>query len=121
MKLVDKLFPMDVWKEERQFVLYRDYLWHRNRRREQLVRKWEKTTHFKKQSISGKWECEFMSLVPEDCKWHNVTATVSAWVKKDPNTVRKDSELNQYIDGSKIASVSLTKGNNITIGRKAKK
>lgn len=89
-------------------------------RRKRLVRKWALNTDFKKQSISGTWEVEFFNLVPEDDRWHHVTATVMAYVKKDKKVVRPDSDVTQYVDGVKIAQVQMTRGNNIEIGRPKK-
>jgi hypothetical protein len=90
----------------RQFFIVPKYLHWRNRRREKLLRKWGKTSYFTKQSVSGTWEVEFMSLVPEDDKWHHIAATATAYVKKDK--VGKKSKSSQYLDGVKIATVTLT-------------
>lgn len=73
--------------------------------RKKLIRKWKMNTEFVKQSIAGTWEVDFINLVPEDGEWHQVGASVTAWVKK--NEVRKDSEVDQYIDGVKIAQISI--------------
>jgi hypothetical protein len=110
MWIYDKLFPIDPYTEEeyniRQFFIVPKYLHWRNRRREKLLRKWGKTSYFTKQSVSGTWEVSFMSLVPEDDKWHHIAATATAYVKKDK--VGKKSKSSQYLDGVKIATVTLT-------------
>lgn len=112
MNIYDKLFPKGFYDgsdESRRFILINEFYWRRNRRRERLLKKWEKTYYFKKQSVSGTWEVEFMSLVPEDDKWHHVSASVMAWVKKDK--ISKKSEATQYLDGVKIANITLAKSN----------
>lgn len=91
--------------DEYQFFLIPYIRYKINKRRERLLRKWGKTSYFTKQSISEKWEVEFMSLVPEDDKWHHVSATLIAYVKKHPR--KKKIEGSQYIDGTKIADIRL--------------
>ena len=89
----------------------------RYQHRKRLVRKWAMNTEFKKQSISGTWEVDFFNLIPEDDKWHHVSATVMAYVKKNKKVVRPDSKVTNYIDGVQIAQVQMMRGGNIEIGR----
>jgi adenine-specific DNA methylase len=123
MKVIDYIFPKGFYNgsdESRRFILHIKYLSWRYQHRKKLVRKWAMNTEFKKQSISGTWEVEFFNLVPEDDKWHQVVATVTAYVKKNKKVVRPDSEATQYIDGLKIAQVKMVRGENIEIGRAKK-
>lgn len=110
MKLFNRYTGELAIKSWAKFKLYQ--------RRERLVKKWSLNTIFKKQSIIGTWEVEFMNLVPEDDTWHHVIATVTAYVKKDK--VRDDSVAERYIDGVKIANVAMLKGKNIKVGRPRK-
>lgn len=104
MKLLN-WFIVNTWGGKR----LRPHIWfiqRRNSRRERLVRKWDKTLHFKKQAISLKYEAEFMSRVPQDGKWHHIALTVMANVKRNKNI--KDLEESTYLDGVKIADVAVT-------------
>lgn len=76
----------------------------RDQRREHLLRKWSKTYYFKQRSINEKFECEFLSLTPNDGKWHHMSMSVLVWVKKEkPKKSQKaDSkmaEVQVYNDG----------------------
>jgi hypothetical protein len=83
-----------------------------NKRRERLLHKWEKTYYFKQRSISDKFEFEFLSLTPNDDKWHYMSMSVVVWVKKNKlkkstNPDTKIAEVQVYNDGVEVAKYNI--------------
>ncbi len=92
-------------------------VWYKHKRylrRRRLVKKWGMGSEFVKQSMSYKWEVECFSLIPEDGEWHNISMSMSAWVKRDK--VKPGSKVEQFLDGSLISSVKMEKNKNIWLG-----
>lgn len=69
-------------------------------RRKRLVRKWAMTREFKNVSIDERFECDLVSLLPNDQEWHYLAVSFEAWVKRNkPGKPTKMAQVAMYKDG----------------------
>lgn len=74
---------------------------------------------FKKTSINEKLSVEFLSLTPADDEWHQMSISVSVWVKKGEDKNKKLADVGVYKDGESIAQWYLT-GDHLSTAPKGK-